>query len=273
MNLPNFMCIGAAKSGTTSLYDILRQHSDVFIPSFKEPHFFDIHSVYANGLSWYAKTYFNEVRNESCIGDFSPTYLFESKAPERIFTDLGANVKFIIILRNPVDRAYSHYLHSKRDEHEHLSFSEALSFEKERTNNQEDYLSYLRFSYITQGMYCQMLKRYFKFFPKENFLIINFEKEFVNQRKEIMDRIFDFLEINKEDISIDILSNQASKAKSIWLKRIMKKSGWWRKILKTLIPSLKVRQIIKNRIQRANLRKYTPPLLDKDEKKGNKFYR
>ena len=52
MILPNFMCIGAAKSGTTSLYDILRQHSDIFIPSFKEPHFFDIPSVYKNGISW-----------------------------------------------------------------------------------------------------------------------------------------------------------------------------------------------------------------------------
>ena len=55
MSLPNFMCIGAAKSGTTSLYDILKQHSDIFVPSFKEPHFFDIPSAYKNGISWYAE--------------------------------------------------------------------------------------------------------------------------------------------------------------------------------------------------------------------------
>ena len=275
MILPNFMCIGAAKSGTTSLYDILRQHSDIFIPSFKEPHFFDIPSVYKNGISWYSKTYFDQVMNEACIGDFSPTYLFESQAPERIFNDLGENVKFIIILRNPVERAYSHYLHSKRDEHEHMSFREALSSEKNRSNKQEDYLSYLRFSYIEQGMYSHMLNRYFSLFPKENFLIINFEKEFVNQRSELIDKIFNFLEINKEDIFIDILSNKASKARFVWLKRIMKKSGWWRQMVKALIPSLKVRQIIKNRIQRANLKTYTPPVLDKEEKEEiyNTYFR
>ena len=76
MSLPNFMCIGAAKSATTSLYDILRQHSDVFAPSFKEPHFFDTPSVYKNGVKWYSKTYFNNVKNEKRIGDFTPTYLF-----------------------------------------------------------------------------------------------------------------------------------------------------------------------------------------------------
>ena len=126
MSLPNFMCIGASKSGTTSLYDILKQHSNIFLPTFKEPHFFDISPVYEHGISWYDKTYFSGVKKEKCIGDFTPTYLFDKYAPERILSSLGKNVKFIIILRNPVDRAYSHYLHSKRDLHEHLSFEDAL---------------------------------------------------------------------------------------------------------------------------------------------------
>ena len=161
MSLPNFMCIGAAKSGTTSLYDILRQHSDVFIPSFKEPHFFDIPSVYNNGVSWYKKTYFSSVKKEKCIGDFTPTYLFEGDAPQRIFNDLGRDVKFIVILRNPVDRAYSHYLHSKRDCYDLLPFKDTLVKEKERLEmamNVDDYLSKLRFSYIKQGLYAEMLK-------------------------------------------------------------------------------------------------------------------
>ena len=135
MSLPNFMCIGASKSGTTSLYDILKQHSDIFLPSFKEPHFFDIPLVYQNGIEWYKKTYFQSVKNEKCIGDFTPTYLFDEHAPERILNDLGVNMKFIIILRNPVDRAYSHYLHSKRDLHEHLSFEDALKKKVDEKNN------------------------------------------------------------------------------------------------------------------------------------------
>jgi|TARA_B110000967_G_scaffold12980_1_gene12528 hypothetical protein len=266
MSLPNFMCIGAAKSGTTSLYDILMQHSDIFLPSFKEPHFFDIPSVYQNGIEWYKKTYFQSVKNEKCIGDFTPTYLFEERAPERILNDLGVNMKFIIILRNPVDRAYSHYLHSNRDEHENLSFKEALSLEKSRVN-EKDYLSYLRLSYSGQGMYCQMLTRYFKFFPKDNFLIINFEEEFVSQRESTINKIFNFLELDYEVLDINLSSNKASKAKSTWLKKVMKKTGWWRVLIKRMIPSLKIRQIIKNRIQRANITTFTPSKLSSLEKK------
>ena len=266
MSLPNFMCIGASKSGTTSLYDILKQHSDIFLPSFKEPHFFDIPSVYQNGIEWYKKTYFHSLKNEKCIGDFSPTYLFDEHAPERILNDLGVNVKFIIILRNPVDRAYSHYLHSKRDQHENLSFKEALFLEKERFSK-KDYLSYLRFSYTAQGMYCQMLIRYFKFFPRDNFLIINFEEEFVNQRGGTINRILDFLDLENEEFDINISSNKASKAKSTLLKKVMKKTGWWRVLIKRMIPSLKIRQIIKNRIQRANITTFTPSKLSSLEKK------
>ena len=266
MSLPNFMCIGASKSGTTSLYDILKQHSDIFLPSFKEPHFFDIPSVYQNGIEWYKKTYFHSLKNEKCIGDFSPTYLFDEHAPERILNDLGVNVKFIIILRNPVDRAYSHYLHSKRDQHENLSFKEALFLEKERFSK-KDYLSYLRFSYTAQGMYCQMLIRYFKFFPRDNFLIINFEEEFVNQRGRTINRILDFLDLENEEFDINISSNKASKAKSTLLKKVMKKTGWWRVLIKRMIPSLKIRQIIKNRIQRANITTFTPSKLSSLEKR------
>jgi hypothetical protein len=266
MSLPNFMCIGASKSGTTSLYDILKQHSDIFLPSFKEPHFFDIPSVYQNGIEWYKKTYFQSLKNEKCIGDFSPTYLFDEHAPERILNDLGVNVKFIIILRNPVDRAYSHYLHSKRDQHENLSFKEALFLEKERFSK-KDYLSYLRFSYTAQGMYCQMLIRYFKFFPRDNFLIINFEEEFVNQRGGTINRILNFLDLENEEFDINISSNKASKAKSTLLKKVMKKTGWWRVLIKRMIPSLKIRQIIKNRIQRANITTFTPSKLSSLEKR------
>ena len=141
------MCIGAAKSATTSLYDILRQHSNVYLPSFKEPHFFDNPDNYDKGIAWYSKTYFSRALEKNKIGDFTPTYLFESKAAERIYKDLGPNTRFIIILRDPVERAYSHYLHSKRDQNETLSFFDAL--EKEKSRIQSSYLDKLRFSYIS----------------------------------------------------------------------------------------------------------------------------
>ena len=265
MSLPNFMCIGASKSGTTSLYDILKQHSNIFLPTFKEPHFFDISPVYEHGISWYDKTYFSGVKKEKCIGDFTPTYLFDKYAPERIFSSLGKNVKFIIILRNPVDRAYSHYLHSKRDLHEHLSFEDAL---KKKVYEKNNYLTYLRTSYVEQGKYADMLQRYFALFSKDNFLILHFEEDFVAAREETMVKVFKFLKLKEEDIDFNIRSNKASKAKFFWLKSLMQKTGWWRQIIKYIFPSLKIRQIIKNRIQRLNIITFTPPKLSNKERKN-----
>ena len=112
-----------------------------------------------------------------------------------------------------------------------------------------------------------MLIRYFKFFPRDNFLIINFEEEFVNQRGRTINRILDFLDLENEEFDINISSNKASKAKSTWLKKVMKKTGWWRVLIKRMIPSLKIRQIIKNRIQRANITTFTPSKLSSLEKR------
>ena len=263
MSLPNFMCLGAAKSGTTTLYDILRQHPDVYTPSFKDPHFFDIPENYKNGIKWYEKNYFKNA-NTKVIADFTPSYFFDKDAPKRIFESLGDRVKFIVILRNPIDRAYSHYLHSKRDVYEELEFKEALIKESSRLNKYEengDYLSYLRQSYVSQGLYSAMLERYLEYFSLDNFLFIHFEDEFIKKRAQTIENIFIFLEIESVSLKTDLKSNPASQEKSKTLKMIMRKRGWWRILLKKMIPSLKIRQIIKNRIQRANISAFTPEKL------------
>ena len=271
MSLPNFMCIGAAKSGTTTLYDILSQHPDIFTPSFKEPHFFDIPINYKKGIDWYKKEYFNSTKHP-LIGEFTPSYFFEKKSPERIFNNLGKEMKFIVILRHPVDRAYSHYLHSVRDAHEELSFLEALNNEDNRTKRFLDdgnYLAYLRTSYYQQSLYGEMIERYLQYFSINNFCFIHFEKEFVLKREETIKKVLKFLNVTYDSININIhlKSNTASKPISNRLKRIMKASGWWRVLLKIIIPSLKQRQIIKNRIQRINITKFTPDVLQEDLKK------
>jgi hypothetical protein len=264
MNLPNFMCLGAAKSGTTTLYDILRQHSDIYLPSFKEPHFFDIPENFEKGLEWYEKTYFKKT-NSKIIADFTPSYFFDEKAPQRIFESLGQSMKFLVILRNPVDRAYSHYLHSKRDHHESKDFENALKLEINRLtqyDEKSDYLSYLRNSYVHQGLYSKMLERYLQYFSLDNFLFISFEEEFLQERDLTIKKILDFLEIDSAIfLRTDIRSNPSSKQKSKNLKELMKQKGWWRVFLKKIIPSLKIRQIIKNRIQNWNIRIYSPPKL------------
>ncbi|MAR39695.1 MAG: hypothetical protein CMD22_03260 [Flavobacteriales bacterium] len=269
MSLPNFICLGAAKSGTTTLCDILRQHPEIYIPSFKEPHFFDIPENYKNGIDWYKKNYYRNALAK-VIADFTPSYFFDKEAPKRIFESLGGKVKFVVILRNPVDRAYSHYLHSKRDDHEDLEFKEAIQHESSRLKQYEesgDYLSYLRQSYVSQGLYYDMLARYLEYFSLDNFLFIQFEEEFIKHREETIIKILNFLEIKNFNLKTDIKSNPASKEKSKTLKRIMKKTGWWRKILKFLVPSIQLRQIIRNKIQRANIIEIKAGKLSDDLKK------
>ena len=269
MTLPNFMCLGAAKSGTTTLYDILRQHPDIYIPAFKEPHFFDIPENYKNGIEWYKRNYFRNA-NKKIIADFTPSYFFEKEAPKRIFKNLGRDMKFLVVFRNPVDRAYSHYLHSKRDDHESENFEKSLELEVSRLNkheNQSDYLSYLRHSYVHQGLYAQMINRYLQYFSLDNFLFIHFENELLQERELTIKRILEFLEIDSSVLlRTDIRSNPSSKEKSKSLKKLMNKKGWWRDVIKFMIPSVQLRQIIRNRIQRINITEFKAQQLSQEVK-------
>jgi tetratricopeptide (TPR) repeat protein len=278
MSLPNFFCLGAAKSGTTTLYDILRQHPEIFIPNFKEPHFFDIPENFENGLDWYARNYYKKA-NKKIIADFTPSYLFDENAPKRIFESLGEDMKFLVIFRNPVDRAYSHYLHSKRDNHEIEIFEEALELEVSRLKkykDQFDYLSYLRHSYLQQGLYAEMIDRYLQYFSLDNFLFIHFEDEFLQDRDLTIRNILDFLKVdNSILLNTDIRSNPSSKEKSRVLKKIIKKRGWWRKVIKFMVPSIQLRQIIRNRIQRINSTEFKYQQLSQEVKSDilEKYFR
>jgi len=125
--LPNLICPGAAKSGTTTLYDLLRQHPDVLMSSKKEANFFV--QNYQKGKEWYEKLYFSGWKDEKIIGDITPSYMSFKYVAKRIHDMLGNGIKFIFLLRNPVTRAYSHYWMTRRNGLENKSFEEALSLE------------------------------------------------------------------------------------------------------------------------------------------------
>ena len=255
MNLPNTMIIGAAKSATTSLYDLLKNHENIFAPSFKEPHFFNLDDNFSHGIDWYYNTYFKNVNKEQIILDCTPTYLYSKRAAERIFNSLGKNMKFIVVLRNPVDRAYSHFLHSKRDGLEKLAFSKALEKESSRVldaQNNNDYLTQLRFSYIAQGMYFDMLSNYLEFYTLDNFLILDFDLDIKNNFGKCLIKISQFLNLDLSALKIDIHSNKSSKARIPLLKDLLKSKGWFRNLAKKFIFSAQTRQLIKNKVNRLN---------------------
>lgn len=205
--LPDFLIIGAQKSGTTSLYAYLCQHPQLFSsPLKKEIHFFDSGKhkktdSFERGEIWY-RAHFprkREVGEDSKIFEASPLYLFHPLAPERIF-NLAPKTKLIALLRNPAERAISHYMMTKRKYFEPLPMLEAFQREEERLDqvlNERDYKNeyFIRYTYKSRGRYKEQLERYLQFFPAQQILLINSE-EFFNDPHESLNRVFDFVGVD-----------------------------------------------------------------------------
>lgn len=169
---PNLFLGGVQKSGTTSLHYFLSKHPDIFIPEVPEElHFFDIDDNYSKGIDWYL-SHFCERKEEKIIAQTSPLYIYDKEVPQRI-KEFNPEAKFIFILRNPIDRAYSHYWNSVRYGYENLSFEKAIEREQERISQNSDYRR--RYSYIDRGRYAEQLLRFFDLFPRENILVLLFD--------------------------------------------------------------------------------------------------
>ncbi len=188
--MPDFLIIGAQKCGTTSLYTYLEQHPCVIRAFRKELNFFDL--GFQRSILWYRgyfptllyKQYIEKVNRQNAItGEATPQYLFHPLAPERVAATLP-NIKLIVLLRNPVDRAYSHYNHEKVRGRESLSFEDAINLEKKRLSSELEKILeyknykchiYLRFPYLSRGIYMDQLQNWMRFFPREELLIFKYE--------------------------------------------------------------------------------------------------
>jgi len=182
--LPDFYLIGAQKCGTSALYDYLVQHPSIYPCTTKEPRFFD--KYYERGINWYKSCFpFTFKKNivaklfhkKFLTGEATERYFEHPHVPQRI-NKITPNSKFIVLLRNPIDRAYSHYNMRYKSKKEKLSFEDAIKAEKDRTNNEfkkmlddENYYSkdYFHYSYLERGIYFEKLKRWMEVFPKEQF--------------------------------------------------------------------------------------------------------
>ena len=269
MSLPNYMFLGAAKSATTTYYDILKNHKEVFVPKFKEPHFFNFDKNFSKGIDWYSQTYFGNVSEEKAIIDFTPTYLYSNLCAERIFNCLGPKMKFVVILRDPVDRAYSHYNHSVRDGHEEKSFIDAINLEAKRIDKfkkNNDFLSELRCSYISQGMYFNMLNSYLKYYSINDFLIINFDEEVIKNINKTKTKLSDFLNIDLTDLDFNVHSNKSGKSKNKLIQTLINKDNILRKVLKFFVPQMS-RQILRNRIKNLNKKEFNYNLISDKKRK------
>ena len=200
---PDFVIIGTQRGGTSSLHAYLSAHPCVETPSTKELHF--ITDRYERGLDWYLGQFPGELPPDVITGEATPYALFHPLAPHRL-RGIAPETKLIALLRNPVDRAYSHYLLERSRGDEILDFAAALDAESRRLDGEHARLSrdpsyasesYKRFSYLARGDYARQLKRWFEVFPREQILIVRSEDLF-ERSSETLARAAEFLGISPD---------------------------------------------------------------------------
>lgn len=221
---PNFLILGAAKAGTTALYSYLRQHPDIFMPDKKEPGFFSMygeeltlpitdttsseyracanlyHRVLKNSITDPEQytALFSAARGEAAIGEATTSNLYFPRAPENIQRFIP-HAKLIAILRNPVDRAFSGFLHAVRKNHEHRDFREALNGEP----IDSDYIWWCTGDYyIRPGFYSKQLARYFDRFDREQIKLCLYD-DLTGNPQALMKELFHFLGVD-ESYALDV---------------------------------------------------------------------
>jgi hypothetical protein len=203
--LPDFLILGAQKAGTTALYAYLRWHPQITGPSWKEVSYFDRH--YRRGRRWY-RGHFPALSRGCVVGEASPGYLFHPLAPDRV-AETVPHAKLIALLRDPVDRALSHYHHEVALGREPLSFGDALDAEPERTEGEEERLAgdprywspaWWDHTYLARGRYAEQLERWLAVFPPEQLLVVASE-ELAADPGAVYARVLEFLAAAPHDLA------------------------------------------------------------------------
>jgi hypothetical protein len=199
---PDFIIIGAQKAGTSSLFHYLSKHPQIEVSLRKEVHFFDRN--YDKGVFWY-KAHFPVADDGKKVitGEASPYYLFHPLVPGRI-KELLPGVKLIVILRDPVDRAYSHYSMQVEKKREPLSFEEAIEKEENRLEGESGFgFAHQKYSYVSRSRYAEQLRRWYELFPKEHLYIMTLE-ELKKDPEGTLSRLYEFLGVGPASVDTSI---------------------------------------------------------------------
>jgi hypothetical protein len=277
--MPNFIVIGAAKSGTTALYRYLKQHPEIFMSQQKELRFFpfedqppafcgpgdkadmkiaitkieDYRASFAQGAQYPAR------------GEISPLYMSYPRTAERIRLHIP-DAKLIAILRHPADRAYSQFLMKRRDGREHLSFSDALAAEDKRISDGWSH----HWHYRRRGFYAAQLKPYFELFKREQLKIYLYEDYLADNVGFIQD-IFRFLNVDDTFVpDMSVRHNESKLPRSRALQVFLTEPRLTKNLLKPLVPGRLSRRI-GDQLRRRNLIK--PPLSPKIRQQLIEVYR
>ncbi|WP_022671139.1 sulfotransferase family protein [Hippea alviniae] len=264
--LPNFLIVGAAKAGTTSLYYYLREHPEIYLSDIKELRFFsnmegnfqgpgdeNVNKSVSKSIDEY-ESFFEKINGEKAIGDISPDYLYYFKNSIDNIKNFLLNPKIIIVLRNPIDRAFSQYLHFTRDGRETLSFEKALKLENRRKELNWEWAWF----YKDVGLYYNQVKAYLENF--ENVKIYLYD-DLMNNRLGVVQDIYRFLEVDDNFVpeSLNEKFNVSGIPKNRFLHEFLSKDSLVKKLIRpvvrTVMPDREKRQKLINKIMQKNLKK------------------
>jgi len=274
MTMPNFLIIGAAKSGTTALYEYLKQHPQIFMSWLKEPHFFAFEGekprfqgpgdqelynyIVVDDVEGYRRL-FQGASKETAIGEASANYLYIPRARDRI-RHYVPEAKLIAVLRNPAERAYSSFLHMTRDSREPFDdFAQALQAEQERVQNNWGPI----WHHKRAGFYYAQLKRYHEAFDRDQIKVYLYE-DLRNNPIGVQKDIYKFLGVDDTFVpDVSARYNVSGVPRNKWLHALytfLMRPHPLKSILKPLFPSGLRRRLLEstvNAIRNRNLAK--PP--------------
>ncbi len=266
--IPNFLIVGTQKGGTTSLKHYLEVHPEIYIHHYKECKFFVMEDLYKEGIRFFEDS-FKFHFNQKAIGLVDPDIMFFEEALERMkqYIDFSS-AKFIFILRDPVERAFSHYLMTYRRGLEPLSFEEAIEKEEGRLSK-GGFFEKMHYSYVSRGFYLRQIKRFLPYIKRSQMLFLLTE-ELKKDPLNTLKKIFEFLNVSSDFVppNINIQYHKATVPKSVTLLRMMRSKNKIKKaIIRFLIPSSKVRRSVYEFIDRLNQTERINIVLKEDTKR------
>jgi hypothetical protein len=263
--LPNFFILGAAKAGTTTLWDLLNQHPQVYLSFSKEPMYFSRDDFFAHGLDWYRDTYFAGWNGQPLIGEATPHYLYwAEKVAPRLARTVGPGApKLIVIFREPLQRAYSWYWNMIKEGKETLAFPEALEAEPRNLKEHWDQLysfGAMTYGYARGSQYASQLQHYLDLFPRENFYFL-LQEDLRKDFAATLRGLFAFLGIDPTVTVQPVVSNPSAMPRSRGFHQLLHGPSRLKDFLKRLLP-YNLRYRLKTDLAEANLRPFDYPPLD-----------